>query len=93
MFYSGKSGPKYTGEMIQNLANFVVVLFWEILEHHAFAAYVGVLFWQFCLLTQVSGLASFDNNVSIMHEFLKNYLLIHGTGVSLKTILCPRKLK
>jgi hypothetical protein len=79
--------------MIQNLVNFVDVLFLEISEHHAFAAYVGVPFWQFCLLIQVSGLTSFDNNVSIIQEFSKNYLLIHGTGVSLKIILCPRKLK
>jgi hypothetical protein len=79
--------------MIQNLVNFVVVLFWEISEYHAFAVYVGVSFWQSCLLTQVSGLASFANNVSIIHEFSKNFLVIHGTGASLKTILCPRKLK
>jgi hypothetical protein len=79
--------------MIQILVNFVVVLFWEISEPLAFAVFVGVLFLQFSHLTQLSGLASFDSSVSIMHEFSKNCLLIHGTGVNLKTILYPRKLK
>jgi hypothetical protein len=73
--------------------NFVAVLFWEISEPLAFAVCVGVLFLEFSHLTQLSGLASFVSNVSIMHIVSKNYLLIHGTGVNLKTILCPRKLK